>query len=60
MNKPFVSSLDKLGHFGGVQCAYCGWKAEDVWDDSPEGFLDSDGECVCEACFEEFEKEESK
>lgn len=34
---------------GCIQCACCGWKPEDPWDDSPEGFKFNDqwecGEC---------------
>jgi hypothetical protein len=33
-----------------VRCQYCGWKAEDPWDESPEGFSIIDGECLCDEC----------
>lgn len=35
---------------GDCVCGYCGWKPEDVWDDSPEGFKRIDGVWTCDHC----------
>lgn len=42
---------------GCIQCACCGWRPEDGWDDSPEGFDfvqygDLGGQWECDDCQE--------
>lgn len=46
---------------GCIQCSECGWKPEDPWDDSPEGFTYTQL-CgwLCEPCFTKLGPEISK
>jgi hypothetical protein len=43
---------DEPGQFepGSVCCQYCGWRPEDRWDDSPEGFVREGSRWTCDEC----------
>ena len=47
---------------GCIHCAYCGWKPDDPWDTSPDGFAydDVNKEWACTECIEQNLKDETE